>query len=170
MEQKILERLKNLDESAYELLYDDYFWQATSGLDKRVDMPMRKDIFNDVLLSLIDRINGDSNFEINNLAAWLRGACIKKAQTRLRKNMNLVPLQFDQGEELNDDTSDGYDKLKSARLKKALEQLGDGCRELIIMFYYKEFDYDELSSILGLSRDYIKNKKARCMKKIKSLI
>ena len=167
MEKTLIERLKAFDNSAYTELYNSYFKQSTSVLDNRVDMSMRKDIFQEVLASLYRKIRKGEDFEIKNLGSYLRRACINQATLRLKKEMNTTSLSGEQNEVIveEEDVSDRHD-----RLKRALLELGEGCRELLLNFYIKGFDYDELSGIMGLSRDYIKNKKARCMKKLKSIM
>ena len=167
MKKTLIDRLKDLDESAYEDLYKIYFKSSTSVLDRRIDMDMRKDIFQEVLYSLFSRIKQDDSLEVTNLGSWLKRACINQANNRIKKEMNIVPIQYEQ----DGGTSEiDYIDDRNIRLRKALDEIGEGCRELLMMFYHKGFDYDELTGIMDLSRDYIKNKKARCIKKIKSIM
>lgn len=59
---------------------------------------------------------------------------------------------------------------KLLKLKKALQQLSEGCRKIIFAFYYQKKSMKEIMEIFALgSEQAAKYKKSRCMKSLKDL-
>jgi len=63
---------------------------------------------------------------------------------------------------------DDYDfKLKKA--KQAFEHIGDSCKDLLVKFYFEKLSLNEIASVLGLDAASARNKKYRCMQKLRGL-
>ena len=60
---------------------------------------------------------------------------------------------------------------EAAIVKHALEQLGEPCRELLLLFYWEEYSMDEIASHLGFANaDTAKSKKYQCKKALEILL
>lgn len=64
---------------------------------------------------------------------------------------------------------DDYEfKLKKA--KQAFELIGDSCKDLLLKFYFEKLSLNEIASALGLDAASARNKKYRCMQKLRGLV
>ena len=56
-------------------------------------------------------------------------------------------------------------------LRSAFSQLGDTCRELLTLFYYREFAMESIATRLGYKNtDTVKSQKRRCMQQLETLL
>jgi RNA polymerase sigma factor (sigma-70 family) len=60
---------------------------------------------------------------------------------------------------------------KASRLAEALKQLGEQCRELLLLFYWEELSMEEIADRLGFANaDTVKSKKYQCKKTLEQLM
>jgi len=63
------------------------------------------------------------------------------------------------------------DEEQQDKLQAALMQLGDKCREILYLFYYRGFSLGEIVEKLGYStKDVAKSQKSRCLKSLKAFV
>ena len=55
------------------------------------------------------------------------------------------------------------------KVEKMFQQLGEKCRQLLLLYYYEKKKMSEINSIMGFSGNTSKNEKYRCMKKLRTL-
>ncbi|MFK7969476.1 MAG: RNA polymerase sigma factor [Bacteroidia bacterium] len=56
-------------------------------------------------------------------------------------------------------------------LQRALQELGEACRRLLIRFYYDRYSTEAMMSEFGYkSKDVVKSQKARCMRSLRNLL
>ncbi|MCH2085333.1 MAG: sigma-70 family RNA polymerase sigma factor [Saprospiraceae bacterium] len=56
-------------------------------------------------------------------------------------------------------------------LKAAINELGNTCRELLLLFYYKQYSIEAIQIEMGFKNENtVKANKSRCMKNLKSII
>ena len=53
-------------------------------------------------------------------------------------------------------------------LQSAIRRLGEGCRKILVLFYYKRYSIDSIAADLGYGKDSVKTQKSRCLKKLRS--
>ncbi|MCF6279800.1 MAG: sigma-70 family RNA polymerase sigma factor [Flavobacteriaceae bacterium] len=57
------------------------------------------------------------------------------------------------------------------KVKKAFENLGDKCKEVLTLFYYRGFTLDEIVEHSNYnSKDVVKSQKSRCLKQLREYI
>lgn len=60
---------------------------------------------------------------------------------------------------------------ESARLATSLQELGEPCRTLLLLFYYEERSMDEIAHIMGFANaDTAKSKKYQCKKNLQAIL
>ncbi|MBD0257043.1 MAG: sigma-70 family RNA polymerase sigma factor, partial [Cytophagales bacterium] len=60
---------------------------------------------------------------------------------------------------------------RDAALMNLLGTLGEGCREMLLGFYYERKSMQELAGAMGYASEAVaKNKKASCLKKLRDLV
>jgi RNA polymerase sigma factor (sigma-70 family) len=60
-------------------------------------------------------------------------------------------------------------ELKLEQARNAFKQLGASCKELLSKFYFEKMSLNEIASLLDLDAASARNKKYRCMQKLRGL-
>jgi len=55
------------------------------------------------------------------------------------------------------------------QLYKLIEQLGEQCKSILQLFYWKKFSVEKIAESMGLEPASAKNQKYRCMKRLKEM-
>ena len=63
------------------------------------------------------------------------------------------------------DMEEEYERIK--KLETVFQKLGDACRTLLQMFYYKKSSLKEVAEVMGITEKTAKNNKYRCMQSLK---
>ena len=76
---------------------------------------------------------------------------------------------------LNDVNTEVYDQMElnhhQRLLKEAFAQLGTICRQLLTLFYYREFALESIATQMGYKNtDTVKSQKRRCMHQLETLL
>lgn len=76
------------------------------------------------------------------------------------------------GEEKTEEIKDLYaDNQSSDQLLKLLDQMGNPCKQILSGFYYEEKSMKELLTEFDYENEQVlRNRKSRCMKKLKEMI
>ena len=129
------------------------------------------DVFQEALIVLFRKLK-DENFVLtSSLGTYVFGVCRLIWMNEIRKRKKL------QGEMLNDDIPDNNGMVellaKEEQYRKAEElimQLGEKCRELLILFYHKNLSMKQIADRLGFSSDKIaKNQKYKCLERARRM-
>lgn len=93
----------------------------------------------------------------------LRSNNFKKTNTLTNKTLAFLK------EEVNDEPiEENQDKLK--RTMNAFKNLGQPCKQLLTNFYYEKKSLRVIASELQLEEASVRNKKYRCMEKLRSIV
>lgn len=132
------------------------------------------DIFQEAVLILIDKVKtgqfrGDSSIKTF-LSAIARNLWLHEMRTRSRRN-NREQMYMTGEEKIDEPTHSLWERDNISALEKVIEQVGEPCKKILTGVYYEdksmkellvEFDYE--------SEQVLRNRKSRCMKKLKELI
>lgn len=174
----VIEALKNRDQNALKQIYSNNRL-AFIGFAKKY--PIRKediiDIYQDAIIALRDNaVNGtmdDLKSEIKTYLFSIGKYMIYK-KLKQQKKIHLVE---DSSSFINDKDSHSFivndNELtnEQKQLQDAFKSLGEKCKEVLRLFYYRGFDLEEIMNELNYtSKDVVKSQKSRCIKSLKSLI
>lgn len=133
-----------------------------------------KDLFQEAFVACWKNIKADK-FQGGNLEAYLYTISKNKWTDYLRSSgfKNTVS-ENEIGDWYADDEAYDHEKEKDDlanqnALQAALKQLGAGCRELLDLFYFQKKSMEEMAVKLGLGAASIRNKKYRCMERLRTL-
>ena len=57
------------------------------------------------------------------------------------------------------------------QLRKAFKVLGQKCKDVLTLFYYRGFDLEEIKNSLNYTnKDVVKSQKSRCLKTLRNMI
>jgi len=123
-----------------------------------------KDFSQDALVVLYKNVQSDSFTLTVPLKTYLL-AIVKNLWLQELRRRNKIPITSDQPE-IPDITSNEDKNFDIA--KAAFNLLGERCRQLLILFYFKKKTYRELASFLQFGDERTaKNQKYRCLQKAK---
>ncbi len=186
-EAELLARCRRGEAAAWDELFDLHYAAAGRFIFQLAPDFTREDteeICQEAFLSVIrniDSFHGDSRFQ-----TWLfRIAANKARDYRERRNAakrggGQTPLSLqaedpDTGLTLDlPDHSAGPDEQligaeQAALVRRALDQLGEPCREIIELRYFGDLSYDELSLTLQLNPKTVSSRLSKCLDRLEEI-
>ena len=98
-------------------------------------------------------------------ARWLAAICRNVA-----KDMVAARARRINAEGLSQAARNNNDNENNLSIRRAIEQLPAPAKELIVMRYYNSLSYEQISSVLGISRATINGRIARAKRKMASYL
>ena len=130
-----------------------------------------KDLFQDVIIVFYEKLIDHDLKITGSIKNYLYAVCRNIWLNRLRKSGKMVHTEHI--ENINDSYFDPQEEtrtLEELSFDKLIEKLGDGCKEILTLFYYKKLSMKAIAQRLNLANEGVaKNKKARCIAKLREL-
>jgi len=178
-QKRIIHALLNNDEKIIRMLYTKNYPKIEAMILKNNgNKEDAKDIYQEAFIALWKRVRQD-NFEIKNESAmdgFIYRVAKNKWMDQLRsagykKNVSYDQLAEDGYESVADENTnqDDSNQNKLATAMHAFKNLGDECKNLLLKFYFEKKSMNEIAKELKLDSASTRNKKYRCMKKLKEL-
>lgn len=131
-----------------------------------------KDIYQEGFLAVwrniqLEKFNPNTEDEF---AAYLIRVCKNKWIDQLRKNKT---RQFDQSKEPDTLTTIIEEDVQEKYIDEVIhhfQKLGEKCRNILNMYYYKKKSMKEISLILKITEASAKNNKYRCLQKLREMV
>lgn len=171
----LLDRLRRGDDALLKEIYDNHRqdflrWAVKFGVDSTV----AEDIFQVSIVILYDNVvTGKLTSLSSSLKTYLFSIGKHKAMEykRWQKNdfQKIEPAMLDLfADEGTPEKEIVYDV---DQLKEALRKLGDPCKRLLELMYYKKLGQDMISTLMGYKdRDTVKSKKYKCIERLKRIL
>jgi RNA polymerase sigma factor (sigma-70 family) len=126
-----------------------------------------EDVFQEALIILYRKIK-ETDFKLTaRLSTYLFSVCRFLWKDELKKRKYPVTPDFETGFPAEEEQSFGIvvEKENQAKLaEKVLNELGDRCRELLLLFYHSGLKLKEIASRMGYSSENTaKNQKYKCL-------
>jgi RNA polymerase sigma factor (sigma-70 family) len=106
------------------------------------------------------------------LSTYLYSVCSYLWKDELKKKSHAISAEFETGmkEQEEYDLEKMLDNEQKAKLaEKVLNELGDRCRELLLLFYKTELKLRDIASQMGYSSENVaKNQKYKCLEGAKN--
>jgi len=123
-----------------------------------------EDIFQDALVILCKKVQSGDFTLTASLKAYLM-AIVKNCWLQELRRQKKLPVSSTTAEIENTDSNEDPGFITA---KAAFDLLGEKCRQLLILFYYKKNSFKEIAAALAFSDEKIaKNQKYRCLQKAK---
>lgn len=174
---RIIQGIRTGNQEIFNELYEKEFPSLVKFiLQNKGGIDDAKDVFQDALVIIIEKAQlGTLNFNFQ-LGNYIFGICriLWKNKLRLSKRRVLLNLELVDGElsfyrDLNvsiaikEEIPDKYNKFL-----QAYDQLGDRCKKLLELFYYKRFSWSRIAMIAGYSdAASARNQKYKCLEMIR---
>lgn len=181
-QQLLIDSIKANDEQVLKNLYKENFRKTEHYIIKNSGSSEEaKDIFQEAFVTVWENIQ-DNKFVPKNASA-LSGYLYTIAKNKWLNHLNSARYRktnsFDdhlQIQTLTDKNTFETDILneendnKIDKVVDAFGTLGDACKKLLSFFYYDKKSLRDISKIINITEASAKNKKYRCLEKLRSLV
>lgn len=174
----VIEALKNRDQNVLKQIYSNNRLAFMSFANKYpITNEDAIDVYQDAIIALRDNaVNGTIDDLKSEIKTYLFsiGKYMIYNKVKQQKKMHLVenPSDFIKNKEaftFNMNTNELTNDQK--QLQTAFKSLGQKCKDVLTLFYYRGFDLEEIMNELNYtSKDVVKSQKSRCIKSLKTLI
>jgi RNA polymerase sigma factor (sigma-70 family) len=122
------------------------------------------DIFQDALVILCNKVHTD-NFTLTAPLNQYLLAIVKNCWLQELRRRKKLPIGEMKDELIEEEIISDQDYLLA---ENAFQLLGEKCKQILILFYFKKESYKKIATLLDFSDDKIaKNQKYRCLQKAK---
>lgn len=133
-----------------------------------------KDIFSEGLIALVQLVR-KPNFELTaSISALMYAICRRIWLKSFRKKGKEITVgEFHRDialVELPDFEEDKETDEHYKEVIKALEQIGEKCKEVILLAHYQGMPRDEIALQTGYSKSFVRIKLFRCMNKLRNIL
>jgi len=171
-----VKEIKENENRALKLLYKTYRTDVFSWLKKTysLDYETSADIFQQAVIIIYDKvIQNRLSEETDNVKSYLYGICKNKALEHIKyikkehdKKQNYLTGSIVE----NKDQESDFKQKNIKIIQKILEKIGHPCKEILELFYYKSWDFEEICEKMGYKNtNTTKNLKYRCLKRLRLL-
>lgn len=169
----ILEGFRKNDENILKEVYRDVFPKVRVHILKNSGNEAKaKDIFQEAFIACWQNVKNHKFDGTGSLEAYLFAIAknkwtdhLRSARFRKTVHQDVIPL-IDQKEE---EDQDNEAQNEQDIMKRALHQLGNGCKNLLTLFYFERKNMEEIAENLGIGAASARNKKYRCMEQLRAL-
>lgn len=173
---ELLEGMRKGDSAAVSFIYKSCYPSVSHMiLNNKGTEDQAKDIFQEAVIVLYDKITRDEGFELSSkLSTFLYAICRRLWLKQLnRRNLSLDSIEQDNldipdiSEALEDHEAE---EMKFNQMDVAMNKLGEPCATILKDFYINKKSMQEISVELGYSNaDNAKNQKYKCLQRLKKL-
>ncbi len=174
----LLVRLKDNQPSAYKEVYRLAFRPCATLIQKNGGtMDDAKDIFQEAILIFSDKLQQKS-FNLNckvttYLYSIVRNLWLRRLDQDKKEGLKLIIDENDYEYIRLEDGDLEQKEIKEMQLDLVEEVMGTlqkKCQQVLIAYYYKRFSLKEVAQQMGYSYDFVKQKRKRCVDRLKKEI
>lgn len=172
---RILDLLRKGDEQGLVMLYEANRTMITSFvLRNSGDHDDAEDMVQEALVILWEKVRS-GRFEHSAKLSTFLFATVKNLWSRkLARNRREKRETFEEVDPPDDQASTLETLIESEtidQVRRALEQLGEQCRKILLLFYWEERTMEEIAMTMGFANaDTVKSKKYQCKKSLERLL
>ena len=166
---ELMQMISKSDSSAFSFLYKRYFKMVKNLVEKNSGTPDdASDLFQEVLIIIYEKIRDNKlrltcsmKTFIYSVARnqWLKKLKSQKRFTALNNFEGFISIEEEEG------------NSPAVELEKLMDEIGEACRKLLILFYYQKKSMEEISVQLNYSNaDSVKNQKYKCIQRLRKMI
>ncbi|KAB5491387.1 RNA polymerase sigma factor [Flagellimonas hadalis] len=171
----ILEGFRKNDETILEEVYQSVFPQVRVHIFKNSgDEAQAKDIYQEAFIACWQNVKDHKFDGTGSLEAYLFTIAKNKwtdhlRSARFKKTVHQDVISLIGQEEDKDEDQDNEVQNEQEAMKRALHQLGNGCKNLLTLFYFERKNMEEIAEKIGIGAASARNKKYRCMEQLRAL-
>ena len=166
-EKEIFERICKGDEKALEFLYQKYYRMMTrlvitnSGTEEE-----SRDVYQDALIVFWPQATSGDLVLTSKMSTYIYSICQNLWRKELDRKKRLSNEEKDTAVLLDTDSTE-----REKILAKCIDQLGETCKRVLMLYYFEEMSMQDIADKLGFANtDTAKTKKYKCKKKLDELV
>ena len=175
-DQQLLHALQSQGSRALEQLYlayrDDFIAFARKYHVNDEDI---FDIYQDSIIAFFENVqNGKVRELSSSVKTYLFGIGKYKLIDRFRQNGK--EAEIERLENIEEPLENTFEELlnlnhRQQQLKEAINELGSQCKDLLILFYYRQYSIESIQNEMDYKNEnVVKAHKSRCMKSLREII
>lgn len=129
-----------------------------------------EDIYQEALIILVRKVQAPDFVLSSSLNTYLYSICRFLWNDRLKQKNRIIEVEVEKSHLVFsvDEVEFIGREMENKLSEKAFLQLGEKCRQLLLLFYFKKKPLKEIAGELGFSSEKVaKNQKYRCLEKAK---
>lgn len=161
-------------ENTLKQLYAQHFPVIASFISKNNGTPAdAADIFQDAVIVFYENARKDQFDLRSSIRTYLYSICknlwmnrlrAQKRQTTIDDQLDAIPIEPKSLEVLQNNE-------RQELIIQLMETLGEDCKKVLSLYYFDRFRMKAIAGQMGFANEQVaKNKKAKCMKRLKTLI
>lgn len=178
MDKDVIEDLRSDDRLKFKTLYNQHKEEFLNfGRRYNLDQDALADVYQEAFLALRkSAINGKLDAVKSTMKTYLFGIGKYMIFDANRKKQLQVPYEANLhavGDEIQEIELDEIEPLteRQTLLRKYIKELGEKCRQVLTLFYYRGLNIKEIVEIGGYNNDnVVKAHKSRCLKALRQMM
>jgi len=172
---RILDMIRKGDEQALLILYESNRKMVSSFIARNNGThDDYEDMLQEALVILWERVRSGRFEYSSKLSTFLFGTVKNIWLRRLARAKREVPTDLQSNDQV-DPTDSVLDTLieneETLAVRKAMEKIGDQCRELLLLFYWEEYSMEQIAEKMGFANaETVKSKKYQCKKSLENIM
>ncbi|MBK9526139.1 MAG: sigma-70 family RNA polymerase sigma factor [Bacteroidetes bacterium] len=165
----LLKKIAKADSSAFSHLYKIHYAMVRYLVEKNSGSSEdAADIFQEVMVILYEKIRDHKLNLTCSLKTYIYSVARNQWLKKLKSKKQTVSFRnFEDFILLEEENSISLD----LNLRIILQELGDACRKLLILFYYRKNSMEEISTELNYANaDTAKTQKYKCLQRLKKML
>lgn len=172
---KLLDAIRKGNEEALVELFRQNRRPVTSLVTRnRGSEDDAEDVLQEAMVVLWERVRSGSFEYQAKLSTFIYATAKNIWFRRLARHRRELPATEETFDVATDDASPLVELEENERalaVQKAMEQIGNPCRDLLLLFYWEERSMEEIAMKLGFANaDTVKSKKYQCKKSLEHLV
>src|SRR6478736_9565003 len=166
-EQEIFERICKGDEKSLEVLYKKYYRMMTkmvitnSGTEEEA-----RDVYQDALIVFWQKATSGKLVMTSKISTYIYSICQNLWRKELDRKKRLSNEEKDTAQSMDMDSGE-----REKIIARCLDQLGETCRKVLMLYYFDELSMQEIADKMGFANtDTAKTKKYKCKQKLDELV
>ena len=158
--------------SIYREHFESMVWIVKNNSGSQQDA---EDIFQEVLVSFIrlvqkDKFRGESTIKTF-LFSMMRHTWLNELKRRGRSEVRELKYERTKDQQEADVSHIIAEKEDRKQVLSVVEQLGETCRKILVMFYYEDLSMKDILEQMDYENEQVvRNKKYKCLKQLEEMI
>lgn len=166
---ELIPMIARSDSEAFSFIYKSHFNMVRNLVEKNSgSSDDASDLFQEVLIIIYEKIRDNKLFLTCSLKTYIYSVARNQWMKKLSYNKKFTTFNnFEQFVSVGDEV----EFSPEFEIKNLLNDIGEACRKLLILFYYRKKSMEEISLQLNYANsDTVKNQKYKCIQRLKKMI
>ncbi len=169
-DENLLQKLKDGDNESFKVLYKTYYPMVENYIFRNNgSYDEAQETFQEIIVAFMEKLYDGFNLT-SSLKTFLYSMMENNWLNKLRSKKRFENLKTEHYELPNEYNNEEDRNEMNSVLKNAYKELGDKCRQILILFYWKKHSMQEIAEKMNYTNsENAKNQKHKCLEKIRKI-